>query len=163
MSHYVKGLGTLPLSLPAFSRISFCSSAFERCTAASEDTPSREFRALSIAPSSHPSPLPLPPVLRDRRLFFFYSLHSARLSSIVILRFRRAIYFSEIGIPREIHTHGNIQCHNVQLLPVGKEQKIVYKQPCLIDDRLATSTTTNIDVGYFNVPGKCTSSYMHDF
>jgi len=44
--HYVKGSAALRrFTLSAFSRVSFCPSAFERCTAASEDTPSREFQA----------------------------------------------------------------------------------------------------------------------
>ncbi|XP_011646770.1 uncharacterized protein LOC105433261 [Pogonomyrmex barbatus] len=43
----------------------------------------------------------------------------------------------------ETHIHGNTQCHSVELLPVEKEQKLVYKRPCHTYDRTSCTTINN--------------------
>lgn len=75
------------------------------------------------------------PVLRDLRLPFGSSslrFPSPRYIPSHRLRFRSRVP-SKINVSRspglspgirEIHIHDNTQCHNVELLPVGKEQKL---------------------------------------
>ncbi|XP_036149065.1 uncharacterized protein LOC118647736 [Monomorium pharaonis] len=80
----------------------------------------------------------------------FTSLPVPAISFVVSIPFAR-IAPSEINVSRspglspgarETHIHGNTQCHSVELLPVGKEQKLVYKADAYHVQR-PSSTTVN--------------------
>lgn len=68
---------------------------------------------------------------------------------------------SEIDVSRSpglfpgVHIHGSTQCHSVELLPVGKERKLVHKRTCNARRSTAVNNRRHRPPGSLALASKC--------